>query len=81
MYGFTIYRPGAIFTYVVDFDSVILKEMANDSHRWDSGIDLYMASFVHVDEKNYQRFIEKFQLTFVDSMNDLNLLKKMINPT
>ena len=90
IYGYASKRTGgAIFTHITGFDSEILKEMEDHSHRFDGltsrhpsiygdNITPQAASFVHLNEKKHHNFIRKFNIHLVDTKKELQFLKKML---
>ena len=78
MYGYTSKRPGGIFTHVVNFSQPEYNDMMNHSHCYsNSDFDPLQASFIHLTEKNYNEFVEKFKIEIVETKKELHFLKQL----
>lgn len=79
MYAFSSERVNAIFTHVIGFDDEILEEMKDHSYRYDGGSIENLASFLHFTPDERDDFIEKFDITLVETKKELQMLKKLIS--
>ena len=78
MYGYTSKRPGGIFTHVVSFNQQEYSDMVDHSHCYsNSDFDPLQASFIHLDEKNYNDFIETFKIELIETKKELEFLKQL----
>ena len=78
MYAYSSERVKAVFTHVTGFDDEILEEMSDHSYRYDGGSIENLASFLHFTPEKRDEFIQKFDITLVETKKELQLLKKLI---
>lgn len=82
IHGFSSRRPGGIiFTKIVCLDENIISKMEDMAYRYDKYntlISIYFASFIHLTEKEYDKFMNEFDIILVDSKQELNMLKKLL---
>ncbi len=89
IYGYAAKRTGSIITHIIGFDTEIIEDMEEHSHRFDGSTRDYgpiyedipvspSASFIHLTERHHEDFIKEFDIHLVDSKKELNFLKKIM---
>ena len=77
MYGFTSKRSGIIFTHLIGYTREQLDEMTDHSHCYSHNEFNTWASFVHLNETDYDSFIKTFDITLVETKKELRFLEKL----
>lgn len=77
MYAFTSIRPGAIFTHIINYTKEQYDEMSDHSHCFSQSDRNNWISFIHLTEADYDSFIKLFNITMVDSKQELKFLQKL----
>ena len=77
MYGFTAKRPGGIFTHIIGYTKKQFDEMSDHSHCFSQNHQNNWVSFVHLTEADYDSFMKTFNITLVETKDELRFLEKL----
>ena len=77
MYAFVSKRPGGTFTHIINYTQEQYDEMSDHSHCFSQSNRNNWISFIHLSDNEHEKFIKLFDITIVDSKQELKFLQKL----